>query len=85
MSDWTRERVLARIAADFSAEQYDDVLLALDEYAGDTPSGRARVQLAILEAAAGDLVKVRAYVDHAKIDFRDVLYWVEHVDEGESP
>ena len=75
---WTREDVVQRVARDFPVEQREEVLATLDRYPGDTPAGRARVQLAVLTVAAGDLQKVREYVAHANIDFRDVLYWAEH-------
>jgi hypothetical protein len=78
---WTREQVLDRVAEQFPPELRAMVLATLDQYPGDTPAGRARVQLAILKAAAGDLEKVRTYTAHANVDFRDVLYWAE----GESP
>ena len=74
---WSREDVVQRVARDFPLEQREEVLTTLDQYPGDTPGGRARVQLAVLSAAGGDLMKVRAYVAHANIDFRDVLYWAE--------
>ena len=74
---WTRESVIARVAAEFAAADRADVLAALDGYAGDTPEGRARVQLAVLHAAKGDMEKIRTYSAHANVDFRDVLWWAE--------
>jgi hypothetical protein len=75
---WTREHVIATIDGQFAPEERAGVLVALDSYPGDTPAGRARVQLAILKVAAGDAAKVREYAAHANVDFRDVLYTAEH-------
>jgi hypothetical protein len=71
---WTREQVLARVAADFPAARHDAVIAALDEYPGDTPAGRARLQLAVLDLARGDIARVRELAAHANVDYRDVLY-----------
>jgi hypothetical protein len=77
-ASWSREQVIVAIAKRFAPDERDAVLAALDSYRGDTPAGRARVQLAILEVAAGDAAKVREYAAHANVDFRDVLFWAEH-------
>jgi hypothetical protein len=83
---WTREQVVATIARQFAPDQRDAVLRALDIYPGDTPAGRARVQLAILKVAAGDAAKVHECAAHANVDFRDVLYTADHgVDQAGPP
>ena len=69
--------MLATVASEFPAELHREVIATLDQYAGDTPAGRARVQLAILAVAGGDVAKVREYTADARRDFRDVLYWAE--------
>jgi hypothetical protein len=75
---WTRERVIATVAEQFPPELRATVLSALDEYTGDTSTGSARVHLAILKIAGGDLEKVRRYAAHANTDFRDILYMADH-------
>jgi hypothetical protein len=71
---WARDEVVAMVDRQFAPEQREQVLAALDAYAGDTPAGRARVQLAVLALANGDAGKVREYIALARSDFRDVLY-----------
>jgi hypothetical protein len=67
------------VAEQFPPELRATVLSALDEYPGDdAPAGRARVHLAILKIAGGDLEKVRRYAAHANTDFRDILYMADH-------
>ena len=68
-----RPLVLSKIASQFTPAERDVVLRELDRYPGDTPGGRARVQLAVLKLAAGDLSQVREWVDVALRDFRDVI------------
>ena len=77
---WTRDQVIATIATQFPAEEREAVLATLDAYPGDTPAGRARIQLAILALAAGDMRKVRDWAAHANVDFRDVLYAANRLD-----
>jgi hypothetical protein len=71
---WTRERVVATVAEQFPPDLRTAVLSALDEYLGDTPAGRARVQLAVLKIAEGDIKRVQELAGHATVDFRDILY-----------
>ena len=71
---WTRERVVATVAEQFPPELRTAVLNALDEYLGDAPAGRARVQLAVLQIAEGDIKRVQELAGHANVDFRDILY-----------
>jgi hypothetical protein len=71
---WTRERVVATVAEQFPPELRETVLRALDVYPGDTPAGRARLQLAILKIAGGNVERVHQLVAHAAVDFRDILY-----------
>ena len=62
------------MAEQFPPELREAVLSALDVYSGDTPAGRARVQLAILKIARGNVERVHQLVAHAVVDFRDILY-----------
>ena len=38
-------------------------------------SGHERIRFAAIKLSGGDLAKLRAAIDHAKIDWRDVLVW----------
>lgn len=71
-----RELVLAAVVRRFGATQRDRALAILDTY-GTEPQEREteRVQLAILNLCAGDLGRLRRFVDTAKRDYRDVLMW----------
>ena len=59
------------------------VLELLDTYGVESyERERERVQLAILKLSAGSEEKVREYVDVAKRDYRDVLFWAEYPEES---
>jgi hypothetical protein len=70
------ERVIRR---DFSAKNFEQVLLILDDY-GCMPheSGKDRVQLAALKLGEGNIEKLRRVIDEAKTDYRDVLAAAEY-------
>jgi hypothetical protein len=70
------ERVVRR---DFSAEDYGTVMATLSEYGTEKwHPGPARVQLAALKVANGSVQKLRACIEVAKRDFRDVLAAAEY-------
>ena len=55
----------------------------LDEYGVETyQRERDRVQLAIINLSEGDEAKLRYFVDVAKRDYRDVLFWSDNPDEA---
>jgi hypothetical protein len=72
----TRADIVAAVRAAFAERDPDRALGILDRY-GSEPweRERERVQLAILELAAGDEDKLRYFTDIAKTDYRDVLDW----------
>jgi hypothetical protein len=74
MSTYSREQVIAAANATFRPEERAQALAILDAYPGDTPTGRARVQLAVLKLSGGELARLRDFVEVAIADFRDVLY-----------
>jgi hypothetical protein len=85
----TRADVVAAVRAAFAQKDRDAVLGILDQYgAKDGERERERVQLAIIELAAGDADKLLYYVDVAKKDYRDILAWQEtgplSKEEGEA-
>lgn len=70
------ERVVHR---DFPADEYTAVLAILDEYGTEKwHRERARVQLAALKMANASMQRLRAYIDVAKRDYRDVLLAAEY-------
>ena len=71
------QRSIERIAKDFLQAEQASVVELLSGYAGPEPG---RVTWDILELSKGSLEKVRQYVEAAKTDYRDVLYWAEYYD-----
>lgn len=69
------QRTLDRIAAEFPAAEQPVVAELLGSYAGPEV---ARVIRDILQLSKGSADKVRQYVEAAKTDYRDVLYWAEY-------
>lgn len=73
-----REGVLAIVRRHFPVTEVSAVMQILDGYG--TKSGepeRDRVQLAILKLSEGQRSKLLHFVEAAKRDYRDVLYWSE--------
>ena len=79
----SRERVVAAVRAAFPRAAVDAVLAMLDEY-GIQPYQRERdrVHLAIVDLSAGDTGKLRHFLDVAKTDYRDVLFWSDNPEEA---
>ena len=73
ITGWNRENVIKKIEESFPNWQHKEVLKEIEKIKGDSPSGRARVQLAILKLSNKDFEKIRLYVEVAQKDFREVL------------
>jgi len=77
------DRTLRLIERLFPADRHDTVRDLLERECGTNlpfcetqdATGRERVRFAVLMLSAGDLDKLRSLIDHAKIDWRDVLVW----------
>lgn len=70
------ERVASR---DFPMENSREVLAMLSEYGTDSWHREiARVRLAALKLAGGDLSRLRSAIETAKRDYRDVLAGAEY-------
>jgi hypothetical protein len=69
--------VIERVTKEFKPEEHDIVLSYLEEYTGGDDRGRERVLMAILKLSKGSAEDVANYVDAAKVDFRDILWWAE--------
>lgn len=70
-------RTLQRIAAEFPASDQTLVIELLSGYQGPETG---RVAWDILELSRGSLESVRHYLEAARADYRDVLYWAEYYD-----
>src|SRR6266850_6116422 len=79
----SRMQVEAAVGATFPGADAKPILAILDEY-GVEPYERERdrVQLAILNLSEGDPAKLRYFVDIAKHDYRDVLFWSDSPEEA---
>ena len=69
------ERVVCR---DFPEAMFVEVLSLLDEYDATSGPPSARVQLAVLKLADGDMRALKRSVRDARMDYRDVLAWAEY-------
>jgi hypothetical protein len=67
-------KILARVAAEFDATDRAEVERLLLHYM-DERQDPDRIRNAVLDLAKGDAEEVRNYVEAARSDFRDVLYW----------
>ena len=73
-----RADVVAASQAAFPQGDVARILALLDLYgAAPYERERERVQLAILALSKGDEDQLRHYVQQAKIDYRDILSWIE--------
>src|SRR5687768_11638563 len=78
----SRELVLTKLHHCFPDQgAAAEALGLIDTYSGDTPTGRARVQLAMLKQCGGDLRQLRQLADVARTDYRDVLVGAEYPEE----
>jgi hypothetical protein len=73
-----REKILAVVAGLFPESDVAAVMQTLDDYgAQSSEPERERVQLAILKLCQGQKSRLQHYVEAAKQDYRNVLYWSE--------
>jgi hypothetical protein len=68
-------RTLDRIAGEFPAADRPAITASLASYAGPEAD---RVRWDILQLSKGRAADVRRYLEAAKVDYRDVLYWAEY-------
>ena len=68
----------------FSRQQWPQVRQLLQEYgSNDWEREVDRVRLALLKLSAGDVEKLRAWLETAKQDYRDVLVGAEYPEQME--
>jgi hypothetical protein len=79
----SRNDVLASVRAIFPGSDSASIVARLDRYGvASHERERERVQLAVLKLCNGSEDKLREYVDVAKRDHRDVLFWAEYPEEA---
>jgi hypothetical protein len=77
------QSVIDRVRNDFPPGDHDEVLEVLSFYGTETyESETERVLLAVLDLSHGSVQAVGDYVDRAKKDYRDVLFWSEYPEES---
>jgi hypothetical protein len=82
MVDYNRDLVIAKARQCFPDEDQGKVMDILDLYGKESHERELeRVQIAILKLSGGDLENLRANVETAKSDFRDVLAYAEFPEE----
>ncbi len=73
----TRDEVIAAVTAAFPGSDAATILGIVDLYGTQSHEcEKERVQLAILALSEGSEDKLLYFVQVAKTDYRDVLYWV---------
>jgi hypothetical protein len=75
----TSDEIEGLVRRDFPPDQYDAVMSLLNEYGVEKwHPEKWRVRLAILRLVDGRFAQLRAHVDMAKQDYRDVLAYAEY-------
>ncbi|MAT97502.1 MAG: hypothetical protein CL608_10205 [Anaerolineaceae bacterium] len=72
-----QELLRQKVAEQFPDEDSAKILALLYRYESPAAAGRLRVQLAILKLSKGNVDRLREYVEVARTDYRDVLFWAE--------
>ncbi len=87
MNEPTLEQVMAKIRSVFPQKAEQEVLTQLEAYGEQShEQEKYRVFLAILKLSEEEgLADPSHYIEAAKQDYRDVLYWAEYPNEVESP
>jgi hypothetical protein len=82
----------ARVRALFSSDEQEAAVRLLEEDCGSnlplcesaTPESAERIRFAALKLSKGDLGELRSLVEHANIDWRDVLLWAGFGDDVDA-
>jgi hypothetical protein len=73
----SRDILRQKLAEQFPGEDQAQLLALLNQYESESAAGRLRVQLAVLKLSEGNLSQLRKYLEVARTDYRDVLFWAE--------
>lgn len=71
------ESVLENVRREFAADCREEIVALLS-----TVENSEKVLFYILKLAAGDKAKVREFVEEAKRDYRNIIFWVENSAEA---
>ena len=83
--NYTRQDVMAAVLNLFPSRSAKTVLELVDQYGlEDHERERERVQMAILALSQGREDQLLHFVEAAKQDYRDVLYWAEYPQPSEQ-
>jgi hypothetical protein len=75
----TRKHIERIVRRDFPADQFSEVMAALDEYGKESYEREIdRVRLDILKLANGKMDGLQQAIKSAKSDYRDVISWAEY-------
>ncbi len=87
MRDQTLETVMAKIRSVFPNRPESEIFTQLQAYGVESyEHEKHRVYLAILKLCEEEhSTDPMRYIDAAKRDYRDVLYWAEYPNEAKSP
>lgn len=72
-----------KVTEHFPGEQAEAMTL-LNRYESESAAGRLRVQLAVLKLSQGDLRKLQEFIEVARTDYRDVLFWAETPEQAKA-
>ncbi|MGH6931690.1 MAG: hypothetical protein ACREEE_04585 [Dongiaceae bacterium] len=70
----SRQTIEALAVKQFGVDQAAGIMKLLDQY---DDRERERVQMCILSLANGKIEDIKHYVQTAKMDYRDILYWAD--------
>ncbi|MBK8904771.1 MAG: hypothetical protein IPM53_26565 [Anaerolineaceae bacterium] len=73
-----------KVTEQFPNEVPEKILALLNRYESTSAAGRLRVQLAILKLSEGNVDKLREFVEVARTDYRDVLFWAETPEQARA-
>ncbi len=85
MKRYTKDIVIKAVSKMFPNESKDCILDLLNSYGLENYEyEKERVHLAILKLSGGDTNKLLQYIQSAKGDYRDVLFWAEYDKDGKE-
>jgi hypothetical protein len=77
------QTIIDRVKRDFPQDEHQEVLEVLSFYGTeDYEREQERVLLAVLNLSKGCKEAIWDYLDRAKRDYRDVLFWSEYPEES---
>ena len=85
MGSYSQEDVDCAVDRLFKQEEIEAVHTLLAQYGTQNYEREVfRVRLATLKLSQGDIRNLRKYIETAKMDYRDVLFWAEYKIHGKD-